>query len=640
MSVITGNTRYFLIPYFENGSSFDPNVFENAATIVDTQMENNHLDVLQVASDIYDTPGLFQNGLPILSPSLQSQLANLQGMFTQAATGIQTPLAGTSFYSVSLLNDYGTLAADTYYYIATSCYNWPTTSPLLHQEYKFSPEGNIVVTQVGGKARVKILLNIDPLATHYNIYRCSVTTDGLGTGKEKLLTQITNVMKPYSYAYNVQGGSSPSTTPAQLGGILSVNTYYYRVVSVDSQTLNSITDAALDTSTPLYPSTYGVTLSSGSNSTIHYWIPPVGYTPKYYYIYYGTVTSGESNYYVVPHISQSTNTLNADLTAGSNPSTIVMAAAGTGFPSTGYVYIYTLSDSYITNGEWIFYSSLTTTTHSNDTLNGVVRAQFGTSNVLHSAASSTIAIPQTFIDPGAFSTTLYADISSPSSTTSFKVNGTNISGTYYLPWAQQGTLYLYYLSSGSPTNVEYLTYNGINNNNDGTFSIGVTSMSRGVLGSSGNTHSASNTVVKLLSLSGSPTLSPTRTFVDSGSYNEALTTLNGAITSSATSLTVNAHTGFPGSGNYEIQVDNEKMLVTAGQGTNTWTVTRGFMGTTQAAHSNAAVVGQTYPLFIRGARFGDTYIFLQNSTNIAANNALKLFMKITNADGTVTNVTE
>ncbi len=70
----------------------------------------------------------------------------------------------------------------------------------------------------------------------------------------------------------------------------------------------------------------------------------------------------------------------------------------------------------------------------------------------------------------------------------------------------------------------------------------------------------------------------------------------GGITSSATSLPVASASGFPGSGNYYIAVDAgasfEIMLVTGGQGTTTWTVTRGVSGPAPqgVVHSSGAAV--------------------------------------------------
>jgi hypothetical protein len=73
------------------------------------------------------------------------------------------------------------------------------------------------------------------------------------------------------------------------------------------------------------------------------------------------------------------------------------------------------------------------------------------------------------------------------------------------------------------------------------------------------------------------------------------TTLNGAIASTTvTSITVNSAASFPGSAGmiYAILIDTEWMLVTAGQGTVTWTVVRGFGNSTAATHSNGATVTQ------------------------------------------------
>jgi hypothetical protein len=61
---------------------------------------------------------------------------------------------------------------------------------------------------------------------------------------------------------------------------------------------------------------------------------------------------------------------------------------------------------------------------------------------------------------------------------------------------------------------------------------------------------------------------------------------------SATSITVNSATAssFPSSGNYTILVNSEHMLVTGGQGTRTWTVTRHVDGTTAATHTGGTAV--------------------------------------------------
>jgi hypothetical protein len=72
--------------------------------------------------------------------------------------------------------------------------------------------------------------------------------------------------------------------------------------------------------------------------------------------------------------------------------------------------------------------------------------------------------------------------------------------------------------------------------------------------------------------------------------NNAATTLNGAITNVATSITVASATGFPAAAQYRILIDSEVLLVTAGAGTTSWTVTRGAESTTAASHLDAAAV--------------------------------------------------
>jgi hypothetical protein len=72
--------------------------------------------------------------------------------------------------------------------------------------------------------------------------------------------------------------------------------------------------------------------------------------------------------------------------------------------------------------------------------------------------------------------------------------------------------------------------------------------------------------------------------------NNAATTLNGDINDAVTSLVVASAASFPASANYRIIIGSEIMLVTAGAGTTTWTVTRGAESTTPTAHSSGAAV--------------------------------------------------
>lgn len=71
------------------------------------------------------------------------------------------------------------------------------------------------------------------------------------------------------------------------------------------------------------------------------------------------------------------------------------------------------------------------------------------------------------------------------------------------------------------------------------------------------------------------------------------TSLNGGIGAGALALTVNSFAGWPTVDEYIIQIDTEQMLVTGGQGTLVWAVTRGYNGTVAAGHLNGAAVSMT-----------------------------------------------
>jgi hypothetical protein len=71
---------------------------------------------------------------------------------------------------------------------------------------------------------------------------------------------------------------------------------------------------------------------------------------------------------------------------------------------------------------------------------------------------------------------------------------------------------------------------------------------------------------------------------------ELFTTTTADPGSGGTTLAVTSNALFPGSGNYKVRVEDEVMLVTAGQGTNSWTVTRGVDGTTAVAHTTGVRV--------------------------------------------------
>ena len=81
--------------------------------------------------------------------------------------------------------------------------------------------------------------------------------------------------------------------------------------------------------------------------------------------------------------------------------------------------------------------------------------------------------------------------------------------------------------------------------------------------------------------------------VDDTTYyqvNPKTTTRTSATTASQTSITVASAASFPTAGAYYIRIDNEVLQVTGGQGTTTWTVARGQLGTPAATHANGATI--------------------------------------------------
>jgi hypothetical protein len=76
------------------------------------------------------------------------------------------------------------------------------------------------------------------------------------------------------------------------------------------------------------------------------------------------------------------------------------------------------------------------------------------------------------------------------------------------------------------------------------------------------------------------------------------TTLTAGMTVDQTLIVVASASGFPTVAPYLVQIDSELLLVNAGVGTTTWTVTRGQMGTTAATHSAAAAVTQKQRAYV------------------------------------------
>jgi hypothetical protein len=80
---------------------------------------------------------------------------------------------------------------------------------------------------------------------------------------------------------------------------------------------------------------------------------------------------------------------------------------------------------------------------------------------------------------------------------------------------------------------------------------------------------------------------------DDGTYyqvNPKTTTRPTSTTAGQGSITVASAAGFPTSGNYFIRIDSEVLQVTGGQGTTTWTVSRGQLGSLAASHLAGATI--------------------------------------------------
>jgi hypothetical protein len=71
---------------------------------------------------------------------------------------------------------------------------------------------------------------------------------------------------------------------------------------------------------------------------------------------------------------------------------------------------------------------------------------------------------------------------------------------------------------------------------------------------------------------------------------QVFTTLTAGVGENDTTIHVSSAAGFPSSGQYRVRVDDELMLVTAGAGTTTWTVTRGIENSHPLFHLSGATL--------------------------------------------------
>jgi len=77
---------------------------------------------------------------------------------------------------------------------------------------------------------------------------------------------------------------------------------------------------------------------------------------------------------------------------------------------------------------------------------------------------------------------------------------------------------------------------------------------------------------------------------DAYGASAASSTVSGNLTASATTVAVVSAASFPATAEFRVKVDSEILLVTAGAGTTTWTVTRGADGTAAVTHTTGAIV--------------------------------------------------
>ena len=96
--------------------------------------------------------------------------------------------------------------------------------------------------------------------------------------------------------------------------------------------------------------------------------------------------------------------------------------------------------------------------------------------------------------------------------------------------------------------------------------------------------------------------------------NLVQTGLAAAISSGATSLTVNSATGMPSTGNFRILIDSEIFIVTAVSGT-TLTVTPGAEGSTTTSHISGAIVTAVLTAGALASAFG--LVLAQSAVQVA-----------------------
>ena len=106
--------------------------------------------------------------------------------------------------------------------------------------------------------------------------------------------------------------------------------------------------------------------------------------------------------------------------------------------------------------------------------------------------------------------------------------------------------------------------------------------------------------------------------------NDGHTTLNGAINNSTTTIVVTDASKFPTQGNFRIKIESEVCLVTS-VSSNTFTVTRGYEGTTAVSHVDLKDVNEMISKDLLNRIFADCSQYGTCAARPAAERAGRLY---------------
>lgn len=138
-------------------------------------------------------------------------------------------------------------------------------------------------------------------------------------------------------------------------------------------------------------------------------------------------------------------------------------------------------------------------------------------------------------------------------------------------------------------------------------------------------------VVGTITAGGTRAITEAALFDQTGAPAQTVTVTDNPLTAGATTMHVSSATGFPGSGNYLIQIDSEVIQVTGGQGTTTWTITRGTNGTSGASHALGAVVMEAGTTVAGGGTGGGGQMLVHGNfsvINLNTNDSITFTVKV------------